>query len=188
MYNPSPSPALPVRLKFTHILSRLDFSVTFNNFSTDKIKVKKIELEDIDKTGTFSIKPASLTSGSSQTDDYDALWIDFRDKGTLSAEVNESVRPSTLDIPSLFPDTNALPVIPQPENNDIMMRLTYVLNADDPIHEFEETVVSKTPIGGWQSGKSYLYSLTVEPNTISMTVSVREWLAGSDDEVTVPRK
>lgn len=189
--NPSYS-ADPVRFKFFHILSRVDFKVT-NAGAADILKVTNITLEGVNKTGTFSIVPAPLLSGSGQTDDYDSSWSGISDKGTLTADINVEIPEfDNVEIPeyaarSLFPDDNALFVIPQPDNNSVIMKITYTLNEGGADIE-TLTLTAETPVGGWQPGKMYTYSLSVEETSkeIYLTVSVKPWQTPTGADVTVP--
>lgn len=177
---------LPVKLGFFHIMSRVNFLVTYDN-PADKITVTKIELEGINKTSTFTITPAPLLSDSRQTDDYSSSWADFSNKGTLTANINVSVADE--EVHPLFPDDNAMFVIPQPHNREVIMSITYIYDDDT---EYEEQVLTaQEPIGGWEPGKVYTYSLTIHgfDRLIDMgPISVKEWMLGSDNDVDVPRK
>lgn len=183
--NPDESPATPVRFKFFHIMTRINFLV---KCETAKIKVTKVELEGINKTGVYTITPAPLTSGSVQTDDYIHSWSDISNIGTLGADINVDMLKD--EVLPLFPDTNALFVIPQPENHEVKMYITYTLY-DGKGNELEEqTLTSDTTLGGWEQSKIYSYSFTIkeEGKAINMSVNVKDWEPGSDNNVDVPRK
>lgn len=181
--NPSYS-AAPVRFGFFHLLSRVNFQVK-NDGAADRVRVTEIKLEGVDKTGTFTITPAPLSSGSEQTDDYVSFWDGISDNGSITANIRVDI-PEDEERP-LFPDDNALFVIPQPQNKGVIMRITYTLidaGADDE----ELTLTAETPIGGWEYGKVYTYSLFIEEITkeIELTVSVKNWQAPKPTGVTVP--
>lgn len=183
--NPSYS-AGPVRFGFFHILSRVNFQVK-NDGAAEMVRVTEIKLEGVDKTGTFTIAPAPLSSGSSQTDDYTLSWDGISNKAPITTNIRVDI-PKDEERP-LFPDNNALLVIPQPQNKDVIMSITYTLidaGADDE----EQTLTAETPIGGWEMGKVYTYAITVSETTnkIYVTVSVKDWISGSDNDVDVPRK
>lgn len=179
------TPATPVKLKFSHIMSRVNISLKCEG-AVDKITITKIELEGVNKTGTFTITPAPLSSGGEQTDDYSSSWTGISNKGTLTANINVDVNANDDKTYPLFPDDNALFVVPQADSENGTMRITYVYGDTPP-----ETLTAETKIGGWESGKIYSYSLLV--NIISRKiymdlVSVKEWKPGSDNDVDVPRK
>lgn len=178
------SPATPVGLKFFHIMSRVNFLLKCNG-AADKITVTKIELEGINKTGTFTITPASLLPDSRQTDDYSSSWTGISNKGTLTANIDVDVYANDDETHPLFPDDKALFVIPQPDNKGVIMKITYRNDTES------ETLTAETKIGGWEPGKVYSYSLIV--NIISKEiymgpVSVKDWRFGPDNNVVVPRK
>ncbi|MDE6283636.1 MAG: fimbrillin family protein [Muribaculaceae bacterium] len=188
MYSGMSSSANPVMLRFWHIMSRINFMMNCYE-PADKISVS-IELQGVNKTGTFSIIPAPLSSGGEQTNDYIFSWTDLLNNGTFSIDVtdidtNEEGEAGT----SLFPDNNALFMIPQPDNKDIIMKITCTLyDADaEPVDQFG----SEMPIAGWKAGKMYTYSLTVQPSIKDIYidhVNVKEWKSGSDNNIDVPRK
>ena len=175
----------PVSLNFFHILSRIDFRLKNDNFS-DALRVTKIELEGVDRTGDFSITPASLPSGAqTQTNDYNCDWTDVSDRGTLTANIDAYV-PRNGDV-SLFADDEALLMIPQPDNKDVIVNITYTI-INDGKDDKEATLTVPTPIGGWKMGYIYTYAIKVERKTISFTVDVADWKDGIEKDIMVPRK
>lgn len=182
--NPSYS-ADPVRLKFFHILSRIDFKVK-NDKAADYVKVTQIKLIGVNKTSSFSIIPAPLSSGSGQTDDYISSWTGISNKGTLTANIDVNITEDETGF--LFPDDNALFMIPQPDNNDVVMEITYE-QWDDGAKFEEHTLTATAPIGGWESGKVYTYSLAVSETSQEtyLTVSVKNWQGlNNSSGITVP--
>lgn len=182
--NRGSSSALPVKFGFFHILSRINFNVKSVEVA-DILRVTKIELKGINRTGTFTVVPAPLLSGSEQTDDYNSSWTGISNKGNLTANI-------LVDIPenesrSLFPDDNALFMIPQPDNKDVITEITYELWDDGEKFE-EHTLTAKTPIGGWEPGKVYTYSIAINAITkeIYVTVSVKDWQTPNPTGITVP--
>lgn len=184
MYQEDPqSRAEPATLRFRHILSRINFNVK-NEGAADKVKVTKIVLEGINKKGTFSIIPAPILSGS-QTDDYTFSWSDISNKGNLTANINVEIPEDELR--PLFPDDNALLMIPQRDNQEVIMNITYTLY-DANAQAEELTLTAQTPIGGWESGKEYNYSITITEITedLLITVSVKDWQTPVASDLTVP--
>lgn len=181
---PTSKDLLPIYLKFWHITSRVNFQL-INDGAADIVRVTEIKLEGVNKTGTFAISPASLLSGSSQTDDYDFSWTDISNKGTITANLFVDV-PENEACP-LFPDNDALLIVPQPDNNGVIMHITYTL-IDDGANDKQFTLTAQAPIGGWESGKSYIYSITVSEITkeICLTVSVKDWQTAANNKVPVP--
>ncbi|MDE6379412.1 MAG: fimbrillin family protein [Muribaculaceae bacterium] len=175
------SPASSVKLKFFHAFSRINFSLL--NETYEKITVTNITLEGVDKSGTFSITPAPLTSGSMQTDDYSFSWTDFSDRGTLSADIDVEVEDD--ETVSLFPDSNALFVIPQKDNTGITLTITYK-DKNGELHSLD----AEAFLGNWELGKIYTHNITIKTpaQAIDLTVDVADWIPGSDSEVDVPRK
>lgn len=176
------SKAEDVTLTFQHIMSRIDFKAK-NDAAADIVKVTNVTLEGVNKTGSFSIIPAPLQQGSLQTNDYVSSWTGISNKGDIVADIDVRI-PEDKEM-SLFPDdSDALFVIPQPENEDVTMHITYTLidAGADPI---EMTLTSETPIGGWKPGMIYTYSLSIEENSkeIYLTVSVKPWQAPKDPTV-----
>lgn len=178
------SSVLPVRFGFFHILSRIDFSVK-NDKASEVLRVTQIKLKGINKTGTFTVTPAALPAGREQTDDYDSSWTGISDEGALTANILVDIREN--ETGSLFPADNALLMIPQPENKDIIMEITY--EQWDEGEKFEEhTLAAATPIGGWEGGKMYTYAISIEEMTkdIYVTVSVKDWQTPNPTGITVP--
>lgn len=181
--DPAPK-ALPIALKFCHIMSRVNFQLT-NAAAADIVRVSEIKLEGINRTGSFTIIPASLLPGSSQTDDYVFSWTGISNPGDLTANIYVDV-PENGTRP-LFPDNNALFMIPQPDNTGVIMHITYTL-IDEGVDDEQYTLTAETPIGGWEPGKAYTYSLFVEEisKEIYLTVSVKPWQTPTGTGITVP--
>lgn len=182
--NTSSSSSLPVNLKFQHIMSRINFKVT-NNKAADIVRVTEIKLEGVNRTGSFTVIPAPLLPGSRQTDDCDFAWSGISNKADISAAIR-------VDIPEnesreLFPDGNALFMVPQPDNNSVMMLITYTL-IDAGAADEQFTLSAQAPIGGWEQGKIYTYELSVSEITkeIELTVSVKPWHPEKNTGITVP--
>lgn len=184
LYADISSPVTPVILRFSHIMTRVDFNVK-NEGAADVVRVNKIELEGVNRTGSFSIIPAPLLPGSDQTDDYDFAWTGISNKDNLMANIS-------VDIPedetrSLFPDDNALIVVPQPDNKGVIMHITYTLY-DANAQPEQLTLTAQAPIGGWEPGKVYTYNLAINEITqeIYVTVSVKNWQTPKPTGITVP--
>lgn len=176
--------AAPVTLRFWHIMSRVNFQVK-NDGAADIVRVTKIEMEGVDRAGTFAIAPATLSSGSVQTDDYTYSWTDISNSGTITADISVDV-PEDEERP-LFPDDNAMFAVPQPDNKNILVKITYTLY--DANAELEELILTAiTPIGGWEPGKIYTYSATISEITkeIYLTVSVKDWHPDKTLDIPVP--
>ena len=181
------SPATPVKLNFFHTMSRINFLLKYEG-SADKVTITKIEFEGVDKTATFTLVPAPLLAGGIQTDDYSLSWDDISDRGTLIAGINVDV--GNGETQPLCPDNDALFMIPQPDNNGIIMKISYIYDrGDDPE---EQTLTAQTPIGGWEAGKIYSYSiaLNIEEEKFDMNfdVNVTDWKEGASTDISVPRK
>ena len=173
------SPATSVKFKFFHILSRINIALKFDG-SSDAVTVTGIELEGIDRTGTFSITPAPISTGSDRTDDYDLLWSDLSNKGNLRINIDATNKEGA----SLFPENNALFVIPQPENKNVILKIYCKIEGN----EKEQTLTAPVAIGGWTEGKTYTYSLTLNTASpgINMSVSVENWQDEPGKEMDVP--
>ena len=178
---------LPVNLRFFHILTRINFLLKYEG-SAEAIRVTEIELDGVNKSGTFTLTPAPISAGGTQTDDYTLVWSDHSEGGTIIAPVNAEV--SSGQTQTLFPDDNALFMIPQPDNKDIIMKITYICdNGDKPE---TQTLTAQAPIGGWEAGKIYSYSLAVnieeQDKDMRISVDVKDWKEGESSEILVPRK
>lgn len=184
MFTSNSVTATPVRLAFFHILSRVNFQLK-NIDAADYIRVDEIKLEGINRTGSFSIVPATLQSGSTQTEDCDFSWTDISNSGDLTANLNVEVPEN--ETRQLFPDDDALFMMPQPDNNSVIMHITYTL-FDDDSSLGQVTLTAQTPIGGWEAGKAYTYSIEIEEITkeLQLTVSVKPWHQPKDTGVKVP--
>lgn len=182
--NNTSSASTLVTLSFWHIMSRLNFEVK-NDGAADKIKVTKVVLESINKTGAFTVTPASVSSDSKQTDDYTYSWTGFSNKGNLTADIDVDILEN--EASPLFPDGNALLVVPQPENYDVIMKITYTIY-DEGADAEQVNLTAKVPIGGWEPGKVYTYSLSIEElsKEINLTVSVKPWQTPKGAGITVP--
>ena len=180
-------PQAYVRFSFNHVMSRINFKVK-NEGAAQEVKIKKIELQGINRTGTFTVTPAPLSSGGDRTDDHISSWTGIANKGDLIAALDVNI-PDT-EVRDLFPDNNALFMIPQPDNKDVITRITYDLYDDGKKHDEDYTLIAQEPIGGWQPGKMYTYTLDIKPlqSNVSMTLSVSDWLMGAENNVDVPRK
>lgn len=179
--------ATPVKLNFFHTMSRINFLLKYEG-QADKVTITKIELEGVDKTATFTLVPAPLFVSGIQTDDYSLSWKDISDRGTLIADINADV--SNGETQPLCPDNDALFMIPQPDNNGIIMKISYIYDrGDDPE---EQTLTAQTPIGGWEAGKIYSYSIALniveEKVNMNFDVNVTDWKEGASTDISVPRK
>ncbi len=177
----------PVRLNFFHTMSRINFLLNYEG-QADKVTITKIELEGVAKTATFALVPAPLSAGGIQTDDYSLSWNGISDRGTLITDINADV--SNGETQQLCPDNDALFMIPQPDNNGIIMRISYIYGCgDDPE---EQTLTAQTPIGGWEAGKIYSYSIALniveEDVNMNFNVNVTDWKEGASTDISVPRK
>lgn len=176
--------AAPVSLNFCHILSRINFQLT-NDAAADIVRVDEIKLEGVDRTGSFSIVPASLSSGGYQTDDYEYEWSGISNNGNITANIRVDVPEN--EARPLFPDDNALLMVPQPDNKGVRMYITYTL-IDGGTSNEQKTLTAETLIGGWEPGKAYTYSMAVCEITkeIYLTVSVKPWQTPTSADITVP--
>lgn len=181
---PTSQDAAPISLKFSHILSRVNFQLT-NDAAADIVRVEKIVMEGVNKMGSFAVAPAPLLPGSKQTDDFDFSWTGISSPGTITAKLN-------IDVPenetrSLFPYDNALLIVPQPDNTNVIVHITYTL-IDAGNDDVQVTATAETPIGGWQPGKLYTYSLSIEEisKEVYLTVSVKPWQTPKGADITVP--
>lgn len=177
----------PVKLNFFHTMSRINFLLKYEG-QADKVTITRIELEGVDKTATFTLVPAPLSAGGIQTDDCTFSWSSVSDRGSLVADINADV--NNCETQPLCPDSDAIFMIPQPENNGIIMKISYIYDrGDDPE---EQTLTAQTPIGGWEAGKVYSYSIAlniVEENVnMNFDVNVADWKEGASSDVSVPRK
>lgn len=156
-----------------------------NTGAADNLRVTKIVLEGVNRTGSFAITPAALSSGSEQTDDYNYSWTDISNSGTLNADIRVDI-PETEERP-LFPDDNALFIVPQPDNKSVTVHITYTLY-DAGVQPEELTLTAEAPIGGWEPGKVYTYSTSISEITkeIYLTVSVKPWQTPTPTDVKVP--
>lgn len=181
VYTSSPA---PVSLRFFHILSRVNFQVK-NDGAADMIRVTQIKLEGVNKTGSFTIAPASLLHGSDQSDDYVSNWTDISNPGTITANI--SVEIGENDELPLFPVENILLVIPQPDNHGVIMSITYIRYEEGNDPE-TLTLTATAPIGGWEYGKVYTYSFGIREITkdIYLTVSVKNWQTPQPTGIIVP--
>ncbi|MDE6272124.1 MAG: fimbrillin family protein [Muribaculaceae bacterium] len=179
--------ASPVNLNFFHTLSRINFLLEYEG-QAETVTITKIELEGVDKTATFTLVPAPLLDSGIRTDDYALSWSDLSDRGTLIADINTDV--STGETQSLCPDNDALFMIPQPDNNGIIMKISYVYDRSDDSEE--QTLTAQTPIGGWEAGKIYSYFITLniveEKVNMIFDVNVTDWKEGASTDISVPRK
>lgn len=187
MYEDRSSSSGFIQLGFTHIMSRIDFRVK-NDKAADFVRVTKIELQGIDRTGNYSITPATLT-GTNTTSDYSSSWSDISNRGDLTAEIEVDIPEN--EVSSLFPDADGLFMIPQPENKGVILAITYEI-WDDGIKYEEHTLTATTPTGGWEQGKIYTYSITISEITkeIELSVIVKDWQDWNPDDpsgsITVP--
>ncbi|MDE7386870.1 MAG: fimbrillin family protein [Muribaculaceae bacterium] len=178
------SKTTPVTLNFWHILSRVNFMIE-NAGAADRMRVKKIVLEGVNRTGTFAITPAALSADSRQTDDYNYSWSGISNQGTITANVDVDILENKQQ--PLFPDDNALFMIPQPDNKDVRVKITYTLY-DSGSQPEELTLTAEAPIGGWEPGKFYTYATAISEITkeIYLTVSVKPWHPEKNAGITVP--
>ncbi|MDE7160803.1 MAG: fimbrillin family protein [Muribaculaceae bacterium] len=179
--------ASPVKLNFFHTMSRINFLLKYEG-SADKVRITKIELEGVAKTAVLNLVPAPLSAGGIQTDDYTLSWTNVSDKGSLIADINTDV--DNGDTQPLCPESNAIFMIPQPENNGIIMKIFYIPDGSNDSEE--QTLTAASAIGGWEAGKVYTYSLALniayEDVNMSFDVNVAEWKEGASTDISVPRK
>lgn len=166
-------PVSPVPLHFFHTMSRIKFNLK-NDGAANFVRVNEMQFKGIYKTGTLTITPKSLSSGTVETGDCSLSWDGISNNGVLSAKIDVEIAENGTK--QLFPDDNALLVIPQPDNHGVIVSITYTLIEKD-VEDRQMTLTAEAPIGGWEYGKEYTYSAEIDEITkeISLKVSVKAW-------------
>lgn len=167
-------------------MSRINFNLK-NDGAADVVRVNELRFIGINKTGTLTIKPKALSSGIKQTGDCEISWSGISNNGDLTARIDVDIPEN--DTRPLFPDNNALLMIPQPDNHGVIVMITYTLVEEGVDEDRQITLTAEAPIGGWESGKAYTYTAEVNEITkeISLTVRVKPWQGLQNSTgITVP--
>ena len=174
-----------VNLVFSHIGSLVDLKVKKgSNLETGTLAITKVTLEEIDGTGTVAVtgytdkKPAVEWA-------FDAATVNYTNESCV-----ESVTLPT-DVKTDGTDylLNTLVVAPQELADAKILKISYTIKdaagnvstyTDKviPLNQFDKTD-NKTNtaefITAWEAAKHYVYTLTIDANTIVFSGSITDW-------------
>lgn len=175
-----------VELNFGHIMTRINFVANIDKNS--KIEIKSITIRNIASEASYSVKPAEIMPGASSTSDLaGSAWSTPTVPVMISkvAETNKiemSVNNSTgIMSVSLFPEKDALILIPQDVSDNMIVEVTYSTGGTD-IEKIEGNLSTVSSVKSWAAGKLYTYSFTIEDNNDYIVFSkpnVEDWKEAS---------
>lgn len=166
----------PVSFVFQHILSRINFVLNIDKTIGDKnqVVIEEISLQNISNSGSYSLTPAPLTSGTSTYDaSGDSGW---KNLSAPNATLFELSYPQGLTLnggekvdffPASGEDAKMLCVIPQELTSDITLYVKYhsVENGKDQtskeVYGNLYSVALTTHNARWKAGESYTYAMTI---------------------------
>lgn len=162
-------PSGTVSFRFAHMTSLVNLAITMNDETHTKKPDEYIEITNIKILGfknktTYSIAPASVTSGSQTDDRTDELVND--ESSVADYVIDLSNNPLKIyynkTAVKLFGD-NGLIMLPQSSPGYISMEITY-----KDIYEGTILELSAKLSPDWKMGKSYLYSSTITVDKVGV--------------------
>lgn len=164
-----------VAFDFRHLMSRLDFVANVDpSIGTGSVTIDSITLRGVNTKAIFSIIPASLSNGQTQTIDYsEGSWTGHSMPDTIFTLTPALTLPKTDNNGTaysehLFPNpSDPLLIIPQDVPADVEVKIDYT-RITEGSNPQRKTVVSKlftTSVtahnGVWEPAKSYTYTFTI---------------------------
>lgn len=162
----------PVPLEMRHALSLLEFR--FINATNEVEGVSNIYLEGHLYSGAITFGEDGSLEGS--TDGLVDVVVNCNSTtapgGMFNGLCTASPIPKNLSKSyNLFENVGSVVVMPQQvEGKDIMLHLSVAG------HNATEVNLGKFPVTEWVSGKKYIYTLTLTPQTITGDVRVVDWI------------
>lgn len=182
----------PVSFKFTHILSRINFTAHISSKGADqgnitsKVLIKRLVLRNISNSASFSITPSPIT-GETESDYFVSGWTNHSESTSTLFDITPNdgagVTVKAGESYEFFPNRNIVVSIPQLLTQNLEVEITYQPyngnNAQDEVtvkSNFYSTTVAAHG-GSWQPGQSYSYSFTLggEEYIVFSNPSVKPW-------------
>lgn len=182
-----PYSSTPVALTFKHIGSLVDLKVKKSATLDDAdatVAITAVALEKIDGAGNVAV--------TGYTSNVPAVAWTGLDGNTTYTNASGVTPVATLptDVGTTGDDLiNTLVVIPQTLADTKILKISYTItdaagtvntftNTEIKLNQFDKTddTDNTTPfITGWEAGKHYVYTLTIDANTINFTGSITDW-------------
>ena len=160
----------PINLNFRYMMSQVEVRLSTTT-GDDKVAIGEntvVQLENIYSSGVVALGNRQISvSGSTGTYTLD------KDVVETDADKQKLQRRSA--------------IVPQSIGDDVRFKIT-VTNADSstdvyyaPVNKIKESGTS-TYISNWESGKHYIYQLTLKKTGLSVTATITDWttVTGSD--------
>lgn len=183
----APYNSTPVSLNFNHIGSLVDLKVKKSaalNTANATVAITAVSLEKIDGAGKVAVTGYSTYVPT-------VAWTDLDGNTTYT---NASGVTPVATLPTNVGTTgdnliNTLVVIPQTLADAKILKISYTItdaagtvnafaNKEIKLNQFDKTddTDNTTPfITGWEAGKHYVYTLTIDANIISFTGTITDW-------------
>ena len=200
-----------IALSFHHIMARLNFVAKIDPAlgEGNTVTITRLVLRNVFDKATYSITPAPIASGTSETDDFVGLWLSMENSGSGEEFPTSTLFDITLEQPltltvgdthEFFPAiSDPLLVIPQnldPEHS-LEFELDYyvTLNGTPQAPKTPTAkLYSASAVHGrrWLAGLSYSYSFTLggEGRILFNVPQVQEWdsTEGGNYVITDPKE
>ena len=178
---------VPVALVFKHIGSLVDLKVKKSaglNTANATVAIAAVSLEKIDGAGKVAVTSYSTNVPTVAWTELDGNTTYTNASGVTPVETLPTNVGTTGD--NLI---NTLVVIPQTLADTKILKISYTItdaagtvntftNTEIKLNQFDKTddTDNTTPfITGWEAGKHYVYTLTIDANTINFTGSITDW-------------
>jgi len=180
---------VPVALVFKHIGSLVDLKVKKSaglNTAGATVAITAVSLEKIDGAGKVAVTGYSTNVPT-------VAWTELDGNTTYT---NASGVTPVATLPTNVGTTgddliNTLVVIPQTLADTKILKISYTIkDAANNVNTFTDKEIKlnlfdttenttngspDTPISSWEAGKHYVYTLTIDANTINFTGSITDW-------------
>lgn len=161
----------PVKMWFSHKLSRLKFTVKAEDEIT--VTVTNAKLYGVIYKGDYSSENGDTWSNIER----------YTETTTTFKYEPENPQPlTTTGIENIFSDILIIP------NNDIegaILELTYYYDEYNKLPVTKRINVKTNQIPGWEKGKNYSYTVTIGPNNIQFQPIVTPWNYSTGGIITV---
>lgn len=185
-----PYSSTPVALTFKHIGALVDLKVKKSaalNTANATVAITGVTIEGVSDEATVAV---SGYSTNVPTVDWDSLANSDNSTYGITSGAVDCTLPS--DVGTTGDDLiNTLVVIPQTLTDAKILKISYTItdaastvntftNKEIKLNLFDETENTTngspdTVIGSWVAGKHYIYTLTIDANTINFTGSITDW-------------
>lgn len=158
-------PTTPVALNLGHIMARVNFVANVDAAVPDAVvTIHNIELSGVASRATYTLQPAALLSGSTQTNDLaGAGWTVSSTPMRITLSKNVGITLHAGESASLFDATeDPLLLIPQAITSDVEVSVTYSNQTGKTTTVVGRLRTSAASHGYvWSAGRAYSYSFSL---------------------------